>query len=229
MKDGPHIARIAAVIGDRVRAEVLAALMADRALTATELANLTGVTKQTLSAHLAQLVEARLVSVERQGRHRYHRLADPDVAHLLETLMGVAFRSGAVRLVPGPRDADLRMARVCYDHLAGELAVCAYENAVANRFLRVSEGKICLTPPGQAWLTRLGIDTGGLAPSRRPLCRACLDWSERRHHLAGALGAVLLARLLALGWAHRAADSRAVIFTAVGQRNFRAWCEHPGP
>src|SRR5262245_40615878 len=118
MRDGPDIARVAAAIGDHARAEVLAALMADRALTASELANLASVTKQTISAHLAKLLDVGLIAVEQQGRHRYFRLADPSVAKLLESLMGVAFRAGVVRLAPSPRDPALRRARVCYDHLA---------------------------------------------------------------------------------------------------------------
>ncbi len=127
MKDGPNIARIAALLGDPARSEVLTALLADRALTATELAAVAGVTKQTMSAHLSKLLDAALVAVEQQGRHRYFRLADDDVAALLESLMGVAFRTGAVRLVSSPREPALRKARICYDHLAGELGVAAYE------------------------------------------------------------------------------------------------------
>ncbi|WP_225592072.1 ArsR/SmtB family transcription factor [Pseudomonas sp. PDM15] len=127
MKDGPNIARIAALIGDHARAEVLTALMADRALTATELANLAGVSKPTMSAHLAKLLDAGLIAGVAQGRHRYFRLADADVARLLEALMGVAFRAGAVRVRSSPREPALRKARVCYDHLAGELGVKAYE------------------------------------------------------------------------------------------------------
>ena len=132
MKDGPNIARVAGLIGDPARAEILTALLADRALTATELAAVAGVTKQTVSAHLAKLVDARLLAVEAQGRHRYFRLAGSDVARLLESLMGVAFRTGAVRLVTGPREPALRKARVCYDHLAGELGVLAYDGLVGR-------------------------------------------------------------------------------------------------
>src|SRR6478735_4983580 len=135
MKDGPNIVGIAALIGDHARAEVLTALMADRALTATELAAVAGVTKQTISAHLAKLLDAGLLAVEHQGRHRYFRLADRDVAQLLESLMGVAFRTGAVRLRSSPREPALRKARVCYDHLAGELGVMAYETLLAKKVL----------------------------------------------------------------------------------------------
>src|SRR5262252_482978 len=133
MRDGPHIARVAALIGDQARAEILTVLMADRALTATELANHAGVTRATASSHLAKLASAGLIAVEAQGRHRYFRLADRDVARLIESLMGVAFRSGAVRLASSPREPALRKARMCYDHLAGELAVWAFERMVAKR------------------------------------------------------------------------------------------------
>src|SRR6267154_2615013 len=127
MKDGPNIARIASLLGDAARADALTALMTDRALTATELAAIGGVTKQTMSTHLSKLLDARLVAVDQQGRHRYFRLADEDVARLLETLMGVAFRAGAVRVLSSPREPALRKARICYDHLAGEIGVTAYE------------------------------------------------------------------------------------------------------
>jgi DNA-binding transcriptional ArsR family regulator len=221
MNDSPHIARIATLIGDRARAAVLTALMADRALTATELVVIAGITKQTLSAHLAKLVEANLLSVESQGRHRYYRLADADVARLLESLMGVAFRSGAVRLKSSPREPAMRLARVCYDHLAGELAVQAYESALAQGWLHADGGEVSLTGAGRVGFAHLGVEADKLVRTRRPLCRACLDWSERRHHLAGTLGAALLQRLF--GWARRSPSSRVVTFTAVGEQNFRAW------
>src|ERR1700723_2988471 len=138
MKEGPNIARIAALLGDRARADALTALMLDRALTATELSAIAGVTKQTMSAHLSKLVDARLVAVDPLGRHRYFRLADADVARLLESLMGVAFRTGAVRLLASPREPALRKARICYDHLAGELGVAAYEALLHHGILEMS-------------------------------------------------------------------------------------------
>src|SRR5205085_9243230 len=136
MKDGPNIVRIASLIGDRARADILTALLGGQALTATELAQVADVTKQTVSAHLAKLVEGRLVAVESQGRHRYFRLADDDIAHLLESIMGVAYRTGAVRLKSSPRDPALRKARVCYDHLAGELGVLAFERLEKRRMFQ---------------------------------------------------------------------------------------------
>ena len=222
MKDGPNIVGIAALIGDHARAEVLTALLADRALTATELAAVAGVTKQTISAHLAKLLEAGLVAVESQGRHRYFRLADHDVAMLLESLMGVAFRTGAVRVRSSPREPALRKARVCYDHLAGELAVAAHEALVARRVLAGRGAELRLTAAGHDWFVSFGIDPVAAATTRRAFCRGCLDWGDRRHHLAGALGAELLRRIFELRWADRVAGSRVVAFTPGGERSFRA-------
>jgi DNA-binding transcriptional ArsR family regulator len=222
MKDGPHIAGVAALVGEPARAEMLTALMrGEQALTATELAGIAGVTKQTASAHLARLLEAGLVALERQGRHRYFRLADRDVAQLLESLMGVAFRTGAVRLRSSPREPALRRARVCYDHLAGDLGVQVLDSLAAQRLLRKRGGELELTPAGRRWCAEIGVDLESLARQRRPLCRACLDWSVRRHHLAGSLGAALLARCLELGWLRRARDSRVLDFSAAGERAFR--------
>ncbi len=222
MKDGPSIVKIAALLGETARAEMLTALLGGQALTATELAQMTNLTKQTVSAHLAKLVGAGLLAVERQGRHRYFRLAAPDVAELLESLMGVAFRVGAVRLQPGPREPALRKARVCYDHLAGELGVLVYDGIVARRDLRADGDAWAVSAEGSKAFGRLGIDLDALRALRRPLCRPCLDWSARRPHLAGALGAALLGRCLALGWARRVRSSRVVSFTPHGERALRA-------
>lgn len=221
MKDGPNIVRVAALIGDQARAEVLTALIGGEALTATELAQVAGVTKQTISSHLAKLVDAQLIAVESQGRHRYFRLADRDVGELLESLMGVAYRTGAVRLRAGPREPALRLARVCYDHLAGDLGVLAFDSLEQQRVLKSGSDGLEVTPRGSEYFRELGIDIGDLARERRPLCRACLDWSVRRYHLAGALGEALLRRCFELGWARQAKGSRAVIFSAAGERAFR--------
>jgi DNA-binding transcriptional ArsR family regulator len=221
MKDGPTIAGIAALVGDRARADILTALMAGPALTATELAAEAGVTKQTASAHLARLLDAHLIAVESQGRHRYFRLADRDVAQLIESLMGVAFRTGAVRLRSSPREPALRKARVCYDHLAGDLGVRLYDALLEKRLITPGKGALALSARGRLWFAGLGIDTAALAERRRPLCRPCLDWSARRHHLAGALGAALLARFLALGWARIVTGSRVVSFSPAGEKALR--------
>ncbi len=223
MRDGPNIVGIAALVGDPTRAEALTALMADRALTATELATVAGVTKQTISAHLAKLVEAGLVAVESQGRHRYFRLADPDVARMLEALMGVAFRTGAVRVRSSPREPALRKARVCYDHLAGEVGVGVFERLLSRKALVRSTGGLRVTASGSRLFGSLGIDTESLSGQKRAFCRACLDWSERRHHLAGSLGHALFDAVLTRGWARRERDSRVVTFTRTGEAALEAW------
>lgn len=218
MNEGPNIVRVAALIGDNARAEVLSALMAGRALTATELANTAGVTKQTISFHLGKLLDAGLITVDQQGRHRYFRLAGPEIANLLESLMGLAFRSVGSRLFTGPREPALRKARVCYDHLAGELGVLVYEQMLRTNILQQHPGGLQLTEHGRVWFNQFGIDTDALASSKRSFCRACLDWSERRHHLAGALGSALLNRIQELGWAKREKDSRVIVFSVRGEK-----------
>lgn len=225
MRDGPHIAKVASLIGDPARAEMLTALMSGMALTATELANHAHITKQTASSHLARLVEAQLLAVAVQGRHRYFRLADDDVAQLLESLMGVAARSGALRLRSSPREPALRKARVCYRHLAGELGVLVYDSLLAGGALVQDGAQLMLTDVGRAQLGVLGVDTHVAASSRRAPCRCCLDWSERRHHLAGPVAERLLERVFELGWARRAEGTRVVVFSAEGERRLKAWCE----
>jgi DNA-binding transcriptional ArsR family regulator len=223
MRDGPNITNIAAMIGDHARAEVLTLLMSGMALTATELADAAGVTRQTISTHLAKLQDAGLLSVEAQGRHRYFRIADAEVAQLLESLMGVAFGLGAVRVRSSPREPALRKARVCYDHLAGELGVLVYERLARRGAFALGADGIGLTSQGEDLMRGLGIELEKLPASRRPFCRSCLDWSERRHHLAGQLGTVLLDRFQQLGWAQRVPGSRVLAFTQDGETALRAW------
>ena len=221
MKDGPSIVRIAALIGDHARAEILTALMAGEALTATELAGVANLTKQTISSHLSKMLDARLIAVESQGRHRYFRLADRDVAHLLESLMGVAYRTGALRVRSSPREPALRKARVCYDHLAGELGVLAFDSLEQRRYIRRQAGELILTRAGKNFFNDTGVNVENLVAQRRRLSHACLDWSVRRHHLAGAIGAALLNQCYELGWARRAKNSRVVDFSPGGERAFR--------
>lgn len=223
MSGTPNLAIIGQLLGDPARLAMLQALMSGRALTAGELARVASITAQTASAHLTRLVEAGLVTVQRQGRHRYHRLSGADVADAIERLMALADRLDAVHLVTGPSDPALRRARVCYDHLAGELAVRCFELARARDWfdehvLPDETTAVQLTPNGAAALSRAGIDVGAAADSRRPACRACMDWSERRHHLAGTLGARLLIHCLERGWARRVSDSRAVKFDRRGEQ-----------
>jgi DNA-binding transcriptional ArsR family regulator len=220
MKDGPRIAFVAALIGDPARANMLTALMDGRALTASELAGAGGITLQTASGHLARLVDAGLLCVRKQGRHRYFSLSGSDVAETLEGLMGLAQRTGAVPARTGPRDAALRHARVCYDHLAGERGVALLASLRSRGFVE-GEEEIRPTEAGRAFLESLGLDLLALEGRRRPLCRACLDWSERRAHLGGSLGAALLELMAARGWLRRD-EGRVLRFSATGERAFEA-------
>ena len=222
MVEGPNIARIAALLGDPGRANMLVHLMGGRALTATELAAVAGITASTASSHLGKLVAGGVVAVETQGRHRYYRLAGPDIATLLEMLMGVADRAGHRPLRTGPRDPDLRRARICYDHLAGDYAGQRFELNSANWLLVVADAAVTLSDPGRGYMAGFGIDIAALEQARRPLCRSCLDWSARRRHLAGSLGAALLQRFGELGWVTRQPDSRVMRFTPAGVQGFTA-------
>jgi len=220
LKDGPDIARIASLVGDPARANMLTALMAGAALTASELALEAGVTLSTASSHLTKLMEGGLLTVASEGRHRYYGLAGPQVALMLEAIMGVAAGVGPKRARPGPREPKMREARVCYDHLAGEHAVRMLDSLVERKILVRDGGDIRLGRSGAAHFAAIGIDVEAGRKSRRPVCRACLDWSVRRSHLAGILGAAILDKILAEKWARREKDSRVVTFSPKGRMEF---------
>jgi DNA-binding transcriptional ArsR family regulator len=223
MKEGPDISIIAALIGNPAGANMLMALMAGPALTATELAQEAGVSLPTASGHLARLHQARLVTIERQGRHRYFRLADADVATALEGLMPLAARAGHLRTRTGPRDPELRRARSCYDHLAGDLAVRMFDRFLARGLVTRAGQELRITGQGRAFFSASGIDVARLERDRRPLCRCCLDWSERRSHLGGGLGAGVFAFLLEHSWAARERATRVVRFRGNGEAMIEAW------
>lgn len=222
MRQGPDISRIAALIGDPTRANILSVLLGGQALTARELAEAARVSAATASDHLKQLTEAGLLWPRKQGRHRFFALADEQVAQALETLAGLAATRGHMRTQPGPNDAALREARVCYDHMAGAAAVRMFDSLAGRGFLVVSRESVGLSAEGAGFIAGLGIDTTALTALRRPMCRVCLDWSERRSHLAGALGAALLVRFQTQGWVRRVEDSRHIRFTPPGLRAFSA-------
>jgi len=223
MIDGPNIAKVASLIGDPARSHMLSALMDGRALTASELAVEAGVTKQTASAHLGKLLEGGLLEKEVQGRCRYFRIADADVAAILEGLMHLAEKRGPSRTRTGPNDPALRHARVCYDHLAGDLGVLMFDRFIENGWLAEEGEGLVLTGAGAAAVSALGVDLSAPRKTRRPSCRRCLDWSARRHHLAGWVGAALFAVFQGNGWARRKKGARVVAFSAEGERAFRAW------
>lgn len=215
------IAEVASLIGDAARANMLSALMGGQALTAGELARHAGVTPQTTSGHLAKMTEAQLIAVERQGRHRYYRLASPEVAHAIHGLMALA-AGGPKRHHPvGPKDEAMRLARTCYDHMAGRLAVALTDALTARGHVLLADGAGLVTDKGQRFFCDFGLDMETESRSRRPVCRTCLDWSERRSHLAGRLGAALLDRSLDLKWVVRIPQSRTLRITREGETGFR--------
>jgi DNA-binding transcriptional ArsR family regulator len=221
----PRFARIAAMIGDPTRARMLAALMGGQALSAGELAQVAGVSASTASTHIAQLIDSELVVLRVQGRHRYLRLADAEIAHALEALSFVAERhAGAAKWEQGAYK-PLKAARSCYSHLAGELGVALLDGLLRTRTLVPGDAGFELTEQGQAQCRALGLELeirAGGSGARR-FAYPCLDWSERRDHLAGRFATVLLEHGLAQGWLRRVADSRALKLTPKGATALAPW------
>lgn len=220
MKEGPDIAHVAALIGDPARANMLTALMSGKALTVSELAREAGVTIQTASSHLSKLDDGGLLRPRKQGRHKYFSLAGDEVAHVLEGLMGLAAGSGHLRNRTGPKDAELRHARVCYNHLAGDMGTQMFDSMIAKGHLVLNGDNLSLTASGETLAESLEIDVIGLRTARAPLCRECLDWSERRSHLAGSLGRAFLRRFEELSWAKRDQITRVISFSRDGAQKF---------
>jgi DNA-binding transcriptional ArsR family regulator len=218
-----QIARLAALIGEPARAAMLLELMDGRSLTANELATAGSITPQTASRHLAQMVEAGLMCVEQRGRHRYHRLASSDVAKTLEGLMQMA--AGAAppkrQVQPGPKDEAMRTARMCYDHIAGRLGLAIAEHLQVEGAIEFDGDGGQVTPLAEGVMSRWGLSLGPLAARGRPQCRPCLDWSERKPHLAGRLGALICAHCLDQGWLTRRPGARALAITPRGAASLR--------
>jgi DNA-binding transcriptional ArsR family regulator len=223
MQEGPDISRVAALIGNPACANMLMALMPGPALTVTELAGEAGLGLSAVSSHLSRLERAGLVAVERQGRHRYFRLANSDVVTALEGLLPLAARAGHLRTRVGPRDPELKRARSCYDHLAGAFAVQIFDSLMVRNLLDQRGEAVRMTERGRRFFAERGIDLEILEGGRRLLCGKCLDWSERRSHLRGALGACLFQHMLAHKWAVRSRASRVVMFPKGGEQKIRAW------
>jgi len=221
MKEGPDIARIAALIGDPARANMLSALVGGQALTATELAAEANVTRQTASAHLAKMTETKILRQRKQGRHRYYAIGGENVAEVIAGLMGLAEKAGLTRTRTGPKDEALRIARSCYNHLAGDMGVQLFDGLTRYDYLNQAATGLEMTQEGRAFFADFGIDIESLEQKASPLCRECLDWSARRSHLSGNLGRALLGQFIALGWAKRDQKSRAVIFSDSGNAAFK--------
>ncbi len=220
MREGPDIAEVASLIGDPARSQMLLALLDRRAWTAGELAREAGITAQTASAHLAKLESGGLITLERQGRHRYAALADRGVSEALEALLTLAAQQPRPKRQPGPRDPALRHARSCYNHLAGEVAVQLTDQFLTRGWLKPAAEGWRLTKAGRHGFNDLGVDTAALG-TRQPLARPCLDWSERRPHLAGQLGTALLESLFQRQWIRRG-EGRAVLLTRRGEAQIAA-------
>jgi DNA-binding transcriptional ArsR family regulator len=205
----PRLARVAAMIADAARSRMLAYLLDGEHASASELARAGGVHASTASVHLAQLVEAGLLVCEPRGRHRYFRLADGEVAQALSSLALVAERGTHASAWQHPERAPLREARCCYGHLAGRLGVALFDRLQQGDYLRAGEHGLELTPAGQAWLRGFGLEAPPRASASQRLVYGCLDWSERRDHMAGSLARALLAHFLAQGWLRRPAHASA--------------------
>ena len=218
MSNAPHLAEVAALVGDPARANILCALLGGRALTATELAFVAGVSPQTTSGHLGKLLTGRLVVLMKQGRHRYYQLAGPHVAQMLESVMNVAL-TGPPRFQPKSRlDETMRNARTCYDHIAGVLGVGLATRLTEREFIVLGEDAGEVTPAGAEFLSKFGVDLSSARTKRRIFCRPCIDWTERRSHIGGAIGAALANRCFELKWIERVRDSRALTITPAGRR-----------
>ncbi len=220
MTEGPNISRVAALIGDPARANILVALMRGQALTVSELAAEAGVGLPTASSHLSQLQAGGLVAPRKEGRHKYFRLASDAAAGVIEALMGFAGDLPSPKRRPGPRDPALRRARVCYNHLAGEMGVRLYDSLIARGHLVAAAEGMTLSPAGWDFAAGFGIAPESFAGVRPPHCRECLDWSARRSHLGGRVGRAYLAAIEAKGWARRVSGTRVIAFTPEGERAF---------
>lgn len=218
--DEPNIAKVAGIIGDPRRAKMLLALMGGKALTAGELAFEADITAQTASSHLQKLVEQQFILVEKQGRHKYFQLAGTDVAELIESFLTLTAKLEKSGVATGPKDPEMRKSRICYDHLAGETAVLMFDSFIERGLIDCEQHNLLLNDKGKQFFERKGANICELIEKPRPLCKSCLDWSERRHHLAGSLGKWLLNDMLSKNWAQKDMDTRVVRFSENGYQKF---------
>lgn len=216
-----NVALIASMVSDASRSAILNALMDGRFHAAGELARMAGIQPQTASFHLAKMVDAGLIAVEKQGRHRYYGIRNPEVAQVMESLLSIAPPVKIKSLRQSAEEQALRKARTCYDHLAGSLGVSLTQSLVREGILLEGENGFEVTKNGEAFFENFQIDLNRVKRKRRSFSHKCLDWSERRHHLAGALGHALLDRLLELNWVQRLPNTRAVKITPQGKAGLK--------
>ena len=226
----PRFAKVAAMIGDPTRARMLSALMGGQYMAAGELADAAGVSAQTASTHITKLLDSELVVLRTQGRHRYLRLADAEIAHVLEALSLVAERGASAAKWEQGAYKPLKAARTCYSHLAGELGVALFEGLLARGTIVPCDGHFALSDAGRAELQHIGVELPAVtATSARRFAYACLDWSERRDHLAGTLAVAILEHAIERNWLRRSAGSRALTLTPAGSKSLAPWIAVPRP
>ena len=208
---------IASLLGDKSRSVMLWCLLDGRAYTALELSTCADISAQSASNHLKKLIEANILQVEKQGRHRYYRYATSEVAQVIESMAGLVFLRDEYKRVKKPEYKNITYARTCYDHLAGEIGVKITDALLHNGVVEVLEKTYKVTSVGKGWFQNIGIDVSEIMLQKRSFAHPCLDWSERRHHMAGALGASFLNVMLENDWIRRRKDSREVIVTTKGK------------
>lgn len=212
--------QIAGLIGDPTRAAIMWTLLDGKAFTATELAMAAATTPQNISMHLAKLVQADLLCVESQGRHRYYKYARKEVAYAIEAMTSLLPAPSAKSPVDSDNNSAIKNCRTCYDHLAGKVGVAVTDSLLRQKILIEKNDQFEVSSKGEKWFASLGIDTGELQQQRRSFLRPCLDWSERRHHIAGSLAAALLDKMIARDWLRKTKNSRALVVTAKGEKQF---------
>lgn len=221
MSSQPNFGKVASLLGDPARAKIMTALLGGKALTATELAMEAGISASTASSHLNKLLQAQLINVQKQGRHKYFQLHDYHVAELIESLFNISSRIEHSTVSTGPKDPDLRNARICYDHLAGDLAVQLLTSLKTRELIIEESDQLRLSDSGKRFFLDRRADITTMQKLKRPMCRNCLDWSERKCHLAGSLGKWVLNDIHANNWAHKDLDSRVIRFDSMGIKAFK--------
>ncbi|MGQ3479487.1 ArsR/SmtB family transcription factor [Paenibacillus sp. TY11] len=221
MSTKSNVAMIASLVSEPSRAAILIALLDGRFHTASELAHMAGIKPQTASFHLSKMTEAQIVTVEKQGRHRYYGIQNSEVARVMESLLSIAPPVQIKSFKQASEDEAIRLARTCYDHIAGHLGVQIMSFFIQKGILSEDQDGLHVTEKGETFFADLQMDLKQMRQKRRSFSHKCLDWSERRHHLAGALGSSLLDRLFELNWIERLPTTRALRITADGKRGFQ--------
>ena len=212
--------KIAALIGDPTRATIMWTLIDNKAFTATELAIVADTSPQNISMHLTKLVQADLLSVESQGRHKYYKFSRKEIAYAIEAIATLVPLAAALKKTNTENTSEIKYCRTCYDHLAGKVGVAITDSLLKQRIIIDKDKVFELSKKGENWFADFGIDVTGLQEQRRSFLRPCLDWSERRHHIAGSLAAALLDKMFLADWIRRTKNSRAIVITFKGQKEF---------